>query len=159
MRLTAVSFGDLDTDPAWDVVPVVVWTTAEVLTGVIIASLTTLRPLIAHFMPGWASSSDTAKASTAVMNSGGNRYRLSSLPSRGTHGVSSSDGESALIYPARMFSSAAWLELEGEFDQDQGATAPEPVKLKDAPGRSMQPSSGASARHKINVREGGRYVL
>lgn len=42
------------TDISWENSNIVAWTTAEVMTGVIIASLSTLRPLIGRYVPGWA---------------------------------------------------------------------------------------------------------
>lgn len=134
LRLTKL--GPQDSDMTWSVVPVVAWSTAEVLTGVTITSLMTLRPLVGKFVPAWAIS-DAAKPATAKTNSGANRYRLSSMPSRGTQGVSSSDGEATLVYPSRMFSSVAWPDLAAEeADQAADLKAPEPARLDCGPGRS-----------------------
>lgn len=83
------------------------WTTAEVMTGVIIACLATLRPLIGHFVPAWGTS-DTANATTGPV------CRMNRLRKLRFHKPiigSSCDRESDLVYPSRVFSGATLRDL------------------------------------------------
>lgn len=116
------------TDVAWQTVPVVAWTTAEVLTGVIIASLSTLRPLVGRYMPAWATRA-ASKAATSTS------YRLEGMPSRGAPGPSKSDRKSTLPYPSRAFSGGGWLDLS-ESDQEAGVISPVPARYEADTGQS-----------------------
>lgn len=123
LRVTTTPTGVVDI--AWDTVQVISWTTAEVLTGVIIASLTTLRPLIGRYVPAWATRATTSKGTAATS---GASYKLSGLPSHAASRPSRCDRKSALIHPSRRFSSGGWLDLS-ESGDDAGVRAPEAAHL------------------------------
>lgn len=122
LRITTTPGGEADI--AWETVKVVAWTTAEVLTGVIIASVTTLRPLIGRYVPAWA----TRAMSKGTAGTSGASYKLGELPSQATSGPSRSEPKSMLIYPSRRFSSGGWLDLS-ESGEDAGVRAPEAAHL------------------------------
>lgn len=52
------------TDLSWDIIPVVSWTTAELLTAVIVASLSTMRPLISRYVVGFTLHSSNPETNT-----------------------------------------------------------------------------------------------
>lgn len=122
LRITTTMAGKEDV--AWNTVRIVAWTTAEVLTGIIIASVTTLRPLIARYVSALATRG-TSKGTAATS---GASYKLGDLPSQATSGPSGSDRKSLLTYPSR-FSSGGWLNLP-ESGQDAGVRAPEAAHLE-----------------------------
>ncbi|KAJ4386631.1 hypothetical protein N0V93_009529 [Gnomoniopsis smithogilvyi] len=106
LRITVT--GGTVSDPSWQTSNIVAWTTAEVMTGVIIASLSTLRPLIGRYVPGWA----TRTGGT----SRGASYKLKTFSS--TIG-SNVDRKSTFYARPRRISGGAWLDVEEEVEQEQ----------------------------------------
>lgn len=120
-------------DPSWGASDIVAWTTAEVMTGVIIAALSTLRPLVARYVPGWATRSGGTSA--------GASYTLRTLPSTI---ASHSDRKSTFIASPRSINSGGWLDMEEAEQADiigkyGGASLryPMPVRLSPGMGRSV----------------------
>lgn len=125
LRVTTTPTG-IAVDVSWDTVQVIAWTTAEILTGVIIASVTTLRPLVGRYVPGLATQAfKSSKASSGTKNS----HQMESLQSRGTSGPSRSDRLSAMVSPSKKLRAGAWLDLS-ESDQDVNIKALDSANLE-----------------------------
>jgi hypothetical protein len=89
------------TDPTWDNVPTSYWTIIELNSGILCASLPTLRPLIRKVVPGLHDhSEDPYKQSSAL--SAGNHYPLRGVgprPSGSQEGLK----ENAVYYQANEY--------------------------------------------------------
>lgn len=95
----------LDDDLSWGSVSIIAWTTAELLTGVIIASLSTVRPLVSRYLPGW-SMSESSRQTTATTHTSHGLQQLTN-----TTAASRSDSKSAIMSRGSRFSNAGWLDL------------------------------------------------
>lgn len=117
----------IESDFAWETVSVIAWTTAEVLTGTIIANISTLRPLVGRYVRAWATRA-TKESS----------YQLDYLPSHSqkTPGTSAADRRSGLICPPRRLTGGGWLDLSESDDQVPGVRTLEPVCLDEGRGHS-----------------------
>ncbi|KAJ4419639.1 hypothetical protein N0V82_004834 [Gnomoniopsis sp. IMI 355080] len=100
------------TDPSWQTSNIIAWTTAEVMTGVIIASLSTLRPLVGRYIPGWA----TQRGGTSRGASYGASYKLKNFSS--TLGSNVDRKSTFCARPGRV-SGGGWLGMEEEAEQEQ----------------------------------------
>lgn len=88
-------------DLSWENSNIVAWTTAEVMTGVIIASLSTLRPLIGRYVPGWATQTGGTSARA--------NYKLKTFSS--TIG-SNADRKSTFSTRPGLVGDGGWLGVE-----------------------------------------------
>lgn len=95
------------TDPSWQTSNIIAWTTAEVMTGVIIASLSTLRPLVGRYVPGWA----TQRGGGSRGASYGASYKLKNFSSTIGSGV---DRKSTFCARPGGISGGRWLGVEEE---------------------------------------------
>ncbi|KAF3768830.1 hypothetical protein M406DRAFT_107592 [Cryphonectria parasitica EP155] len=137
LRITLTPTGE--SDIAFQTVSVIAWTTAEVLTGVIIASLSTMRPLMSRYVSGFTTRG-TSKATSATSRSRAS-YGMQNLYAKGTPGTSRADRRSMLASPARRFSGGGWLDLSESDREDMarhgvaGLRMPDLARLEPGIGR------------------------
>lgn len=92
-------------DVSWASVSVSAWTTAELFTGVLIASLSTLRPLVAHYIPGFSMPSSNQHTTATARAS----YGLQRLTNKTT--ARRADSKSAIMSRSSRFSKNGWIDL------------------------------------------------
>lgn len=130
-------------DVSWDTVISVSWSTAEIMTGIIVAALSTLRPLLSRYVPGLRSlaTSDGSASASHRLQSMRSRRRSSAFLSAATgsgkpaatfsSSAPSRRSNIILSYPAPMGTGAgAWLDLSDSGESDHaGPQVPEPAQL------------------------------
>lgn len=93
LRLRTLYIATKSKDPTWDKTDAVYWTAVELNTGIICASMTTLRPLVSRMLPGVFSTNKSSKNPSYVMVSGGKQSTGVSIKEPSSvHLVSSTDG-------------------------------------------------------------------
>ncbi|PSR76250.1 hypothetical protein BD289DRAFT_177500 [Coniella lustricola] len=99
-------------DVSWDSVSVIAWTTAELLTGVVIASLSTMRPLISRYLPGFSMTG----SSRQITGTAGASYGLQQLTNKTA--MSRADSKSAIMSRSSRFSKNGWMDLNESDRED-----------------------------------------
>lgn len=142
----------MSADVAWQTTSTVAFSTAEVLSGVIIAAVSTMRPLVSRYVPGLRTKASTSGASYQLRKYGGPSRGASGLRSAGKSTyLSSASRRSNLVshYPMQI-SGGGWLDLSDSGGEDNSAVrSPGPAILED--NENAVPRSGITVTKEWTV--------